>query len=189
MRVITILALVAVASIVGCDSPSRSSADEIVIDGKPEQPLHVADLNERAVIGRLGVPLGTAVEIRAEIISGHSLRLKAYASRYLLKVTHVSGKALQDPPTLEFEVPGFIDANVASDHFELAELKRGERVGRLSGAEIKELEKGYVGEVVRLGVYEGGMFDGIPKNRLPGVPIWADRIYHFTTYLVVVAQR
>lgn len=171
------------------NSKSKSALNETAKAGVDDTPISAAQLNERTVIGQLGVELGTAVEITAEIISGDSLRLKAHVGQYLLKVTHVNRVALKDPPTLEFQVPGYVDVELASGHFDLFELKHGERAERLDTSQIQDLESDYVGKTVRLGVYECGIFSGFPKNTLPGMTSWAARGYYFRTYLVVVTQR
>ena len=58
----------------------------------PKRPIKIGELNRRPVVGKLGLPLGTATEIEVQIISGRELRRKAYRSSYLLKVTHVENR-------------------------------------------------------------------------------------------------
>lgn len=159
---------------------------------KPESkqvPVTTAELNQRTLQGQLGLPLGTATEIDAEIISGRSLRQKKYQSAYLLNVTHVAGKKLDKNITLEFYVPAFASVKIANHTFALYELKNGKRTGRLSSTQIDELEKGYVGKSVRLVVYESGGFTGIPNNLPEDVPVWQDTSFHFSTSINVLAER
>lgn len=163
-----------------------SHADE---QGKPiESPITWEELNRRHVIGELGKPLGTAVEIQAEVIAGRSLRLKIYDSTYLLKVTHVDGKEVGKPPVLRFNDP-FSDAELANSTFALYELKHGTKATQLNSSQIAELEKGYVGRIVRLVVYEVGSFEGIPNELPDDVPVWQGFAFRFRTSLAVLKDR
>ncbi len=154
-----------------------------------KQPIHVDELNERPVIGKLGVPLGTVTEIKAQIVAGDELRMKAYQGIYLLKVTHVAGVKLNKPPLLRFSVSPFVDVSVASDHFDLYEMKNGKKAGSLESEQIKELEKGYVGKTVRLVVCEYGSFHGQPDKLPKDYPTLPDVGFHFSTSLDVVGEK
>lgn len=158
-------------------------------DATESRPISVTELNQRSVVGRLGIPLGTASEIEAEIISGEALRQKRYAGRYLLKVTKVGDKTLETPVPMEFYVPGFISVQLASDVHELYELKNGDEPRIIDTAMLPELEKDYVGRNVNLCVYESGGFSGIPENKPADVPIWQGTAFHFSTHLTVLAER
>ena len=158
-------------------------------DATEERPINTDELNKRPVVGELGLPLGTATEIHAEIISGRELRQKGYNSLYLLKVTRVAGKKMNNAPRLKFSIPSFVRVNLARHNFDLYELKTGEKTGSLSSKQIEKLEEGYIGKTVRLVVYEVGSFSGIPRNLPKDVPIWADFGFHFSTSLVVLAER
>lgn len=174
----TLLAIIVLASAVYAQTQEANKAP----------PLTVDELNQREVIGRLGLPLGTAAEIQAEIVAGSTTRRKAYASKYLLKVTHVNQKKLENPPLLTFTVPGFVDVNLANHHLALYELKTGKRRG-MNSAQIEKLEQGYVGRTVKLLVYEEGRFYGIPRNLPDDVGGWAGPGFHFSTSLQVLADR
>lgn len=141
------------------------------------------------VIGGLGVPVGTVVEIRATIVAGSETRMKQYQSSYLLRVSEVDGRPLQQPQLMEFSVPGFVNVKLANDDFDLYELKTGEKAGRLDSAQIEEMQKGYVGKAVRLAVYETGGYSGIPDNLPDDVPSWQDHGFGFSTSLVILAER
>lgn len=155
----------------------------------PTRPIKIGELNRRPVVGKLGLPLGTATEIEAQIISGRELRRKAYRSSYLLKVTHVGGKELDNRPLLTFSVPAFVSVRLANHTFGLHELKTGKKAGTLNSTQIEKLEKGYVGKTVRLLVYEVGRFHGIPSNLPNDFPVWQDSGFHFSTSLTVLAER
>jgi hypothetical protein len=162
-----------------------SSAD----DATPKLAhLRVSDLNERPVIGELGIPLGTCCIIQAKVIAGRDLRLKLYDGVYLLSVTHVGDKQLATPVTLQFN-PG-TSVKLARDGFELHVLKTGKKAEILTGAKIRELEKDYVGTTMSLNVYETGGFFGIPRKMPEGREIWwAGPEFGFSTSLVVISER
>lgn len=171
----TIAAILAVASTVYAQSSSN--------------PITIGEINLRSVMGGLGLTLGTPAEIQAQIVAGRDLERKAYNGLYLLKVTHVNGTQLDEPRLFTFSVPGFVHAHLATTEFELHKLKHGAEPGSLSTEQLAELDQGYVGNTVRLVVYEVGSFSGIPSDLPEDVPMWADVPFHFSTSLRVVAQR
>lgn len=132
--------------------------------------------------------------IESIIISGDSLRMKGFAGQYLLKIVSLNGKELKSPPTMRFSVPGFAFAEIASNQFALYKLKMHEEAKGLTSDEIKALEEGYVGKLVKLVAYESGGFSGIPEfselpDDLPGLmPNWQDTMFHFSTHLIVLKQ-
>jgi hypothetical protein len=158
-------------------------------DQPTEAPITLKELNRRNVVGNLKLPLGTAVEIEAEVVSGRSLRRKGYDSLYLLKVTHVDGKELNAPPLMQFSSPGFASVELANHTFALYEMKHGTKAKSLDSTQIAELEKGYVGKKVRLVVCEVGSFHGIPNELPKDVPVWADFGFHFSTSLTILNER
>ncbi|HYG78148.1 MAG TPA: hypothetical protein VEK08_24295 [Planctomycetota bacterium] len=169
-------------------SRTQVKTEEVPHIMKTGEPIHVDMLNQHDVIGKLGLPLGHTADIEAEIVSGESMKMKEYWGRYLLKVSSVNGVPLRTQPILTFQLP-FGNGKLANDHFKLYEMKKGKRASSLSNLEIKEIEKGYVGSVVKLIVYEAGEFYGLPKVLPPEVDVWADRGFHFSTYLEVLFQR
>src|SRR4051812_9921551 len=153
-------------------------------------PLRVSELNERPVIGELGIPLGTCGDIQAKVIAGRDLRLKQYDGAYLLSVTHIGNKRMATPVNLRFVIAPGASVKLASDGFELHELKTGKRTGTLTDTKIRELEEGYVGKAMKLTVYEVGGFSGIPRKMPEGRAIWwADTGFHFSTSLVVISEQ
>ena len=78
---------------------------------------------------------------------------------------------------------------MASDGFGLYTLKTGKTASRLTGEQIDELEKGYVGSAVRLLAYETGAFSGIPSNLPRDFVVWQDRRFSFSTQLVILQDR
>ncbi len=144
----------AMAALAGCAGRSPSA-------GEP-RAVSVSELNSGvAVIGELGVRLGTLVTIEATIVDGDELGSKMNWGSYLLKVTKVDGNPLNPAPMLHFYVFGS-DVDIEPDHFSLYEMKTGKKTGELNDRQIRELNKGYVGRKVRLLAYEEGAFYGNP---------------------------
>jgi hypothetical protein len=154
-----------------------------------EVPITVEELNRRNVIGNLGLPLGTTVEIEAEVVSGRDLRRKGYELVYLLKVTRVDGKELKPAPLMEFSVKNFASLELPNRAFDLYEMKHGKAEDWLNMPQIAELEKDYVGKKVRLAVYEVGSFHGLPTPLPEDVGLWADVGFQFSTSLTVLSER
>jgi hypothetical protein len=152
-----------------------------------QKPMdHRALGKDVAIVGQLGVPLGTVVEIDATIIAGSSLGRKGLDSEYLLKVSKVGSKSVAQPPICQFHPSPFEKVNLARDDFSLHELKTGRKTGKLSAAQIEALQRGYVGKTYRLIVYEEGVFSGVPANLPENYPVWADRGFGFRSYLMVL---
>lgn len=151
-------------------------------------PITLEELNRRNVVGNLGLPLGTTVEIEAEVVSGRSLQRKGYESLYLLKVMHVDGKELTTPAVMEFSSK-LAAIELPNNTFALYEAKHGTKVNSLDSSQIRDLEIGFIGKRVRLVVYEVGSFDGIPNPLPPDVPLWADWGFQFSTSLIVLSER
>lgn len=167
-------------------SACHSSGSEIV------HPTTVLDLNERRVLGELGIPLGQAAMLEAVIVSGNELGGKAEAGRYFLRVDALDGKAIASAPVLAFTIPGFADVQLANDAFSLHAIKMGQTASHLDSIQVKSLEEEYVGRRVKILAYETGGFSGIPfkwPDADVGVlPIWQDSEFQFASRLVVLKQ-
>jgi len=162
---------------------SRAAEDR---PADPIQQTTTADLTARPPVGRLGLPLGTVAEVRATVVRGGDTYDKFDVGRYLLRVSHVNGRALSDQPLLIFYVgPG--RAGLAPNVYDLYELKHGAKVNSLDSGQVAELEAGYVGREVRLAAYETGRFGGVPRN-LEGAA-WQDVAFGFQNWLEVVGER
>jgi len=155
---------------------------------KVPKSISVESLNTISVIGRIGVPLGTVATVKATVVDGDSLQMKKYESIYLLKITEVNGVKLASETVIEFSLGPGVDVKLANNDFDLYEMKKGERAGSLSGEQITELKKDYVGSTLILQVYELGYYSGIPKNMPKEVMIWQDTGFYFSTYLRVLRQ-
>jgi hypothetical protein len=149
--------------------------------------IPAAELNKRAVVGMIGIPLGRVAEVECVIV-GRREHLKD-ESDYLLKVVAVDGARLTQPPSLHFEVPTWARVELASDPIALHRLRKGKEASSLSDEQMRELEAGYVGRTVRLAAYETGGFTGLPRNWPKGAPSVQGRGFSFTTSLVLLAER
>lgn len=158
-------------------------------DEAAKEPITYPELHRRGIVGQLGVPLGTAVEIKAEVVSGDTTRRKALQGVYLLKVTHVDGNELASPPLMQYTVQGVGIEIPNNERVSFFASPRDEEAERIESARIAKLEKSYVGKVVRLVVYEGGCFGGIPERLPDDVPLWQGSMFAFGPGLVVLAER
>ncbi|QDU58848.1 hypothetical protein Pan181_50880 [Aeoliella mucimassa] len=190
----TLVAAITLAALTGMLT-TRAGAEEaaatpIAKQAAPaEKPITLEELNRRQVIGKLGMPLGTCVEIQAQVVANPTPNKGAYDHDYLLNVTHANGKLLPQSQLIEFRSLRHADSRLVNDSFRLYEMKTGQKARSLNSEQIAELEKGYVGKVVHLAAYETGSFSGIPRNLPSEVPIWQGRGYHFRSSLIVIVDR
>ena len=166
-----------------------ASPDTQAEDTAAQPVLTVAELNHRAVIGKLGVPLGKVVELQGAVVREQNNGRKGQGEGYLLRISHVGNKPLEAIRQLRFSVPKFAQPNLAANPQMLYELRNGRKAPPLSRPEIEALEAGYLGQPVRLVAYEVGRFFGIPAQLPEDVPVWAEVGFHFSTSLVVLAER
>ena len=142
------------------------------------------------IVGQLGVPLGTVVQVDATIVAGRTLASKDLMAEYLLKVTQVGSSSVSNAPNCRFQTHSWGEVKIAPDEFSLYELKKGKKTGSLSDSQVAELERGYVGRLYRLLVYEEGVYTGvytgIPRDLPTDYPIWQDHSFGFSTHLVVL---
>jgi hypothetical protein len=176
-----LLCVIALLSVCGCCGQQQQNH-------ATGTDIHVRDLWERPVIGELGLPLGTAAEIRATIVTDET-NSKGGEGRYFLRVTEVNGHILSKPKRFDFSVPSFPAVPLADNRLDLYAWKHGEASPGLTNNEFKKIDEGYVGRVVRLGVYETGEFSGIPNPLPTGVGGWQDHSFGFSTSLVVLVER
>jgi len=141
---------------------------------------------EVVIIGQLGVPLGTIVEIEATVVAGRFIQSKEFMGVYLLRVTKVGSNSVSKPPTCPFRTHSCAEVKLAPDEFSLYELKKGKKTGSLSDSQVAELERGYVGRAYRLLVYEEGVYTGIPPDLPKDYPIWQGQSFGFRTHLIVL---
>ena len=85
--------------------------------------ISVEQLQKMQVIGRLGIPLGQAVEVGATVRLGDPHGPKSRAGQYYLEITSVGGKALRKPVDMDSSINlRARDKGLAADRFSLYEM-------------------------------------------------------------------
>ena len=174
-RIIQILLLLSLLlNVVFCVIGARSTPAPAQTPAPPPTkpstaPLNWSELNERPVIGMLGVPLGTVAEIQATVVDDKTS--KADQNVLFLRVTQVNGQDLKGSPTFMFNVRPW--AKVAQVPKDLP----------------TENPEEYLDKSVRLSVYETGSFSGIPDKLPKDVGGWSGYAFHVSSYLTVLADR
>lgn len=116
-----------------------------------------------AVVGDLGVPLGTIVLARGKVATGDAAAPTAKEDEGVVyfMVTHIDGRALPAP------------ARVRWDH------------GSIPGAVAPPLP----GLEVEVYGYETGAFEGAPEGTFKHVPAFATTGFHFATRFVALRHK
>lgn len=126
-----------------------------------EPPISFEELASRGVQGRLGLPLGTIVEISGTNIA-NTLKDKSSSSwPYLLRIETINGNVLREP-VLFFPV----------------DLDRS-----------KQAASPRIGDRFRWIAYETGQYSGVPDKLFNYVPAYADKGFGFETRLSVVVTK
>jgi hypothetical protein len=114
------------------------------------------------VIGALGVPLGTLVEIEATVMEGQRTESfgKSEDGRYRLRVTKVNRGELAEPVALLFQSAESLPATLGA----LMKQKTGAWPRDPLGNDAVECERGYVGTKHILLAYETPKDLGLPQN-------------------------
>lgn len=125
-------------------------------------PLSIAEINNRQVIGNLGVPLAETARIRATIVDGDSLRMKAFASSYVLKVSSVNGIPFTSDHFFRFHVSRQNEDDdvfgMVSGSWGFSELPNRTNGDRYTEEKIKQLRSNYAGTKLLINAYEKGAF-------------------------------
>ena len=150
------------------------------------------------LIGDLGFPLGTPLEIEATVVEAmNPLIADMPTGDYRLKVNQVGGRDIKPSPSLGFVVyhPGK-NVAVAANEVEFKELVRRLQepdnffgAKPLSPSATETFERAFVGSRHKLGVYEAAGFDGLPVKLPEGVNTWSAPGFGPHTYLVVLIER
>jgi len=67
--------------------------------GQNSKTISVNELSKLTILGKLGIPLGKIVEMRATIVAGAG---KADSTRYFFKVSAIAEKPLIEPVIIRF---------------------------------------------------------------------------------------
>lgn len=134
----------------------------------------------------LGYPFGTVLEMEVEVVDGDNLGYKDYMGKYLFRVKKVENKIIKDSIVMYFE-DLLLGDRFPNNHFKLYKHLYGEEAGMLTGKQIQEMERQYVGKTFRIAAYESGRFIGLPDNYLNyhRMPMSAPG-FHFSNHLVIV---
>ena len=162
-------------------------ANSMLQAGEPEKnddhkTISVNDLSELKIIGKLGIPLGKLVEMRATIIEGEG---KMDSTRYFLKVTSIAGNPLKEPVVIRF--CSFPRSPFPTNCFELYEQKKKQKAGNITQEVRKALEKDYIGTEVQFLGFESGAFMGLPEG-VPHPGTWQSPDFHFISELMIFSE-
>jgi hypothetical protein len=101
----------------------------------------VESLESQMPVGLLGVPLGTVVRVTGEAFDGDETRLKADASKSLLRIATVDGKKLARPVVFEFlRAPASVKKPAAGTKFDYYVHEYGEFDGLVEPPEELGIE-------------------------------------------------
>lgn len=158
-----------------------------------------------AVVGALGLPLGTVCEVEGRVVELFSQGGEKLRVGYALEIESVNGRSPTPKPILHFTVAGgFNNATVAPSPGELeAMLHRFGKEGRViveeaalttglvwTPEQIEEARRTYVGSRHRLVVYEQGRFGGTPSELPRDVAHQGSPFrFGFHSELVVLGER
>ena len=136
---------------VGCNRSSSNNAS-----------LSISEINDRQVVGYLGLPLTETTMLHATIVDGATLGEKRYTSSYLLSVTSVNGVPLASDHLFRFMVPlpnePDDDFGLVSGRWGFSELPNRMNGNRFPEEKINELRASYAGTKLLLKAYEVGSF-------------------------------
>ena len=142
------------------------------------------------VIGELGLPLGTPVEVEGVLLPPKKSPYVTFPVEIQLAVDTIDGKKLKSPKEFSFRVENPVESRMGNTELELGkvfdflveqhEMSR-EQANRYFGDYAKVRRK--------ILVYESAHFFGRPAN-VPGRhPTYAEPPFGFATFLVVVTPK
>jgi len=197
-----------------CAIPGIVVAAESTISGVKARIITAREVEEgtTTIIGKLGLPLMTAVEIEATIIEDFSIYDNTPTGIYLLRVVRVDGTELKEPVTMSFRVQSSSNATVAESSKALDDRLKVLRDrtldegwesttnpdGTLFSVKIRTSQdeqlfrKSFLGSRHRLVVSEVATLNGQPKNLPKDVaPLSTGLEGHYsrTFSLAVLAER
>lgn len=150
----TFIRVVSLTLIVGACALSRGQLKPLT---RPA-PISLPELHDRGVLGRLGRPLGTVVEVSGTVVVNDA-RAKGHDDEpFLLQVETVDGHKLVEPQA-------FFSSDMPL---------------------IRERPSLKVGDAFKCAGYERGGYQGSPEGESRYVPPYAARAFSFVVDFVVV---
>jgi hypothetical protein len=121
------------------------------------------------VIGVLGVPLGTVVEVEAEIVAEPEPHVppEAHLWRFFLRIHKVNGEDAQDCTPISFSTYGLVGWSEDPAPLSLMSFEMTRKRDRQTAEEREAIRVRFVGRKYRLFVYETGGFYGLPVESTP----------------------
>ncbi len=118
---------------------SKLVAKEPQESAEDSKALTTDEIIRAEVIGKLGIPLGTCVDIQATVEAARKPTSKQNSGKYFLKITHVKGNKLIEPLFERFYISNFASESVqlADSEMNLYKLKNGAPEGWVDSDEIK----------------------------------------------------
>lgn len=160
MRIPPVLALCVVLSACKKEVPSKESPAAAQV-----REISIAEViaEEKVLIGKLGVPFGTIVQVKCQGIvpSENELKVKAPTWDQDVLVLSVNGKPLDPPARLRWSAARADDS-------------------------LKKPDQGKIAEVFG---YETGMFSGVPDRLHEYAPSWADTNFHFHCSFIALTDQ
>ncbi|MCQ4141792.1 hypothetical protein [Chryseobacterium sp. EO14] len=142
---------------------------------------HTSQINE-SIVPALNVPFGTIVPMEVKIIDGDSYHIKATEGSYLLEISSINNKTLNEKITLNFQDES---GKLASDNFEFYEILYNKKAEIITEDTIKIIKNNFVGKTYKINTYESGSFVGIPDD-YNKYSISQGTKFHFQSYLIIL---
>jgi hypothetical protein len=154
-----VLALTAIVS-AGCVRRA-GEAPRDARTGNTSGPIPLAQVRERGIMGRLGVPMGTIVEVTGEVVENRSFAKGEATEPFFLRVDTVDGTKLEHPQL-----------------YPSSAMPLARKAGLLS-----------VGDPFRCVGYEVGYYHGSPPGEFKYIPSRADFGFGFASKFIVLAVK
>ncbi len=131
-----LLLLTCALTMVACVAPPQDTGKASDLNRhRVDEPIPLAEVRERGIQGRLGVPLGTIVHLKGEAVANRS-QAKVHASvPFFLKITRVDDRSLE-APILFPHYPSRMTVGQSltlGDHFHIVAYESGGYTGAPDG--------------------------------------------------------
>ncbi len=138
------------------------------------------------VLGDLGLPLGTPVEVEGSVVTAKSVRRMSLTDEYLLVIDTVKGKKLDSVITFGFWVEDSTKSLMVNTDLGLRWLLAGMvEEFEITQEQANKLLRDYTKVRRKLLVFETAVFLGRPLNLPPTAPLRSGPAFGFETHLVV----